>query len=108
MLCPGEDRQLLVDFNDTSAGYAKDSNVISLFEKQVTKIPESSALVFGETALSYRELNERSNQLAHYLSTRGIGEETLVPICLEPGLEMIIGILGITSINSLLPILSRC
>ena len=95
ILCPGEERQLLVDFNDTSAAYAKDSNVISLFEKQVTKIPESSALVFGETALSYRELNERSNQLAHYLSTRGIGEETMVPICLEPGLEMIIGILGI-------------
>ena len=52
-------------------------------------------MVFEEKQLTYQELNERSNQLAHYLRSKGVKEETLVPICMERGMEMIIGILAI-------------
>ncbi len=52
-------------------------------------------VVFEEEQLSYRQLNERANQLAHYLRSRGVKEETLVPICIERSLAMIVGILGI-------------
>jgi non-ribosomal peptide synthetase component F len=52
-------------------------------------------LVFGEEQLTYRQLDERSNQLAHYLKSRGVKEEVLVPICIDKSLEMLVGILGI-------------
>jgi len=66
-----------------------------LFEQQVAHTPEAIALVFADQQLTYRELNERVNQLAHYLRTLGVQPETLVGLCLERSLEMIIGLLGI-------------
>ena len=95
MLTWEEEQQLLVEFNDTKVDYPKDKTVIELFEEQVAKTPESIAVVFEKEQLTYRELNERANQLAHYLRSRGVKEETLVPICIERSLEMIVGILGI-------------
>ncbi len=53
------------------------------------------ALVFEEDQLTFAALNEKANQLAHYLGSKGVKQETLVPICIGRGLEMIIGILGI-------------
>ena len=55
----------------------------------------ATAVIFEEEQLSYKELNERSNQLAHYLQKQGVKAETLVPVCVERSLEMLIGILGI-------------
>jgi amino acid adenylation domain-containing protein len=95
MLTAAEEHQLLVEFNDTAVDYPKDKTITDLFEEQASKTPEGIAVVFEEEQLSYKQLNERANQLAHYLRSRGVKEETLVPICIERSLEMIVGILGI-------------
>ncbi|UOE51897.1 amino acid adenylation domain-containing protein [Mucilaginibacter sp. SMC90] len=94
MIGEAESKQLEI-FNATRADYTGEGNVISLFEEQVTKNPDAIALVFENEELSYRVLNERSNQLARYLQKQGVTNETLVPVCIERGLGMIISILGI-------------
>jgi amino acid adenylation domain-containing protein/thioester reductase-like protein len=66
-----------------------------LFELQVDKTPDAIAVIFEDRQLTYRELNEKANQLAHYLQELGVKPETLVGICVDRSLEMIIGILGI-------------
>jgi non-ribosomal peptide synthetase component F len=66
-----------------------------LFEQQVERTPDSTAVVCGEQQLTYRELNTRANRLAHHLISLGVGSEALVGICLERSLELIIGLLGI-------------
>jgi amino acid adenylation domain-containing protein/thioester reductase-like protein len=66
-----------------------------LFELQVAKAPDAIAVIFEERQLTYRELNEKANQLAHYLKSLGVKPETLVGICIERSLEMMIAILGI-------------
>ncbi len=95
ILSPAEEHQLLYEFNDTDAYYETDKTVIDLFEEQASKTPGNTAVIFGEEQLTYKELNERSNQLANYLIFRGVKHETPVPICIEPGIDMIVGILGI-------------
>ncbi|MEN8109169.1 MAG: amino acid adenylation domain-containing protein, partial [Pseudomonadota bacterium] len=67
----------------------------ALFEQQVERTPEADAVVFGSEKLTYRQLNQRANQLAHYLRARGVGPEVLVGLCLERSPELIVGILGI-------------
>ena len=67
----------------------------SLFEKQAAKTPDKIALVFNEQTLTYQQLDERSNQLAHYLLELGVQLDELVPICIERSLDMTIGILGV-------------
>lgn len=92
----GEERhQLLVEWNHTPMTYPKDIPVHVLFEAQVEKTPDAIAVVFGEEGITYRELNEQANQLAHYLQEQGVKPETLVGICVERSVEMVIGILGI-------------
>ena len=61
--------QLLVEWNATQAEYAKDTCIHHLFEAQAAQTPEAIAVVFGNEQLTYRELDRRSNQLAHYLQT---------------------------------------
>ena len=95
MLSDPEKDKLLNEFNDTAKDYPKDKTVVDFFEEQVKKSPDSIAVVFEDKKLTYKELNERANQLARYLQNKGVKEETLVPICLERSLEMITGILGI-------------
>ncbi|MFC0514087.1 non-ribosomal peptide synthase/polyketide synthase [Mucilaginibacter angelicae] len=91
----GAESNQLETFNATKVDYAGNESVISLFEEQVTKNPDAIALVFENEELSYWVLNERSNQLARYLQKQGVSNETLVPVCIERGLGMIISILGI-------------
>ena len=95
MLSPAEEETLLGESNGTKAVYGVDNNVIALFEKQVKKSPDAKAIVFGDDQLTYKELNERSNQLAHYLIEKGTTSETLIPICIDRRPEMVVGILGI-------------
>ena len=95
VLTEAERHQLLVEWNDTEADYPKDSCIHELFEAQVEKTPEAIAVQFEEKQLTYRELNSRANQLAHYLRRLGIGPEKLVGICIERSLEMVVGLLGI-------------
>ena len=66
-----------------------------LFEAQVEKTPAAVALKFEGQQLTYRELNQQANKIAHHLQTLGVKPETLVGICVERSLEMIVGILGI-------------
>jgi amino acid adenylation domain-containing protein len=95
ILTPAEKHQLLVEWNDTKADYPKDKCIHQLFEEQVEKTPANIAVVFENKQLTYQELNEKSNQLAHYLQSKGVKPDALVGICVDRSLEMIIGLLGI-------------
>ena len=66
-----------------------------LFEEQVKRTPDAVALAYQEEQLSYGELNERANQVAHYLRRLGVGPQRLVGVCLERSIEMVAGLLGI-------------
>lgn len=90
-----EQHRLLAEWNDTKSEYPKDKCIHELFEEQAAKSPDAVALIFEDKRLTYRELNQRANQLAHCLRKHGIGPETLVGICVERSLEMVIGLLGI-------------
>ncbi|HIP97643.1 MAG TPA: amino acid adenylation domain-containing protein, partial [Anaerolineae bacterium] len=95
LLTEAEQRQLLVEWNDTTTDYPQDQCIHELFETQVERTPEATAVVFEKEQLTYGELNRRANQLAHHLQKLGVGPETLVGICVERSPEMIIGLLGI-------------
>jgi amino acid adenylation domain-containing protein len=87
---------LLETLNDTKADYPKDKTIVDLFEDQVKLTPEHIAIKFRDRELTYRELNEQSNQLAHYLiNNYSIEPDDLVGIELERSEWMVIGILGI-------------
>ncbi|GAB1539814.1 hypothetical protein NUACC21_24810 [Scytonema sp. NUACC21] len=88
------EKNLLVEWNDTQADYPQ-LCIHELFEAQVERTPEAVAVLFEEEKLTYRELNERANQLAHYLRYLGVKPETLVGICVERSLHMVIGLLAI-------------
>lgn len=95
LLTETERHQLLVEWNNTWAEYPQDKCIHQLFEAQVERSPDAIAVVFEEEQLTYRELNARANQLAHYLQSLGVGPEVLVGICVERSTEMVIGLLGI-------------
>ncbi|MEH2434859.1 MAG: amino acid adenylation domain-containing protein [Nostoc sp.] len=95
LLTERERQQLLIDWNDTKKTYSNSKCFHQLFEAQVEKSPDAIALVFDNQQLSYKELNVRSNQLAHYLKKIGVQTESIVGICVECSAEMIIAILGI-------------
>jgi amino acid adenylation domain-containing protein/FkbM family methyltransferase len=94
LLTEEEQQQLLHEWNETATDYPPQC-IHELFEAQVELRAEATALRFEEQAVSYRELNERANRLAHYLRERGVGPEVLVGICVERSVEMVVGLLGI-------------
>ncbi len=95
LLTEAEKHQLLVEWNDTKIDYSKGKCIHQLFEEQVEKTPDSVALIFEDQHVTYRELNNRANQLAHYLQKRGVAPDVLVGICVERSIEMIVGLLAI-------------
>ena len=95
LLTEAERQLILVDWNDTAAEYPRDKCIHQLFEEQAARTPDAVAVEYEEEQLTYRQLNERANQLAHYLRKLGVGPETLVGICVERSLEMVVGILGV-------------
>ncbi|MBK2005244.1 AMP-binding protein, partial [Francisella orientalis] len=98
-----EDYQRIVyDWNKTDNDYLRDRTVYELFEEQVLKNPDAIAIVFEDQEVTYKELNERSNQLARYIrkqyrraTNQELKPDTLIPLCLERGIDMVIGILGV-------------
>lgn len=94
ILTPAEQHQLLVEWNQTQAAYPHQC-IHKLFEAQVEKTPNAIALIDGDEQLTYQELNQRSNQLAHYLQKQSVASEVRVGVCLERTLEMVIVLLGI-------------
>lgn len=95
ILTAQERQQLLVDWNQTANEYPQDKCIHQLFEEQVAKTPDATAVVFENEQLTYEKLNQKANQLAHYLQSLGVGSETLVGICVERSLEMVVAILGV-------------
>jgi amino acid adenylation domain-containing protein/non-ribosomal peptide synthase protein (TIGR01720 family) len=95
LLTEAEKRQQLIIWNQTQADYPADQCFHQLFEAQAARTPDRVALVFEEQRLTYLELNQRANRLAHYLQKQGAGPETLVALCMERSLDMVIGLLGI-------------
>ncbi|MFM7600078.1 MAG: non-ribosomal peptide synthetase, partial [Pseudanabaena sp.] len=95
MLTTAERNQILIEWNNTQVDYPLDKTIHQLVEEQVKRTPDAVAVVFGNQQLTYHELNQKANQLAHYLLSKGVKAETLVGICVERSLEMVLGILGI-------------
>ncbi len=98
LLTPTEQHQLLVEFNQNSFEISHsqlEQCLHHLIEAQVEKTPDAIAVTFADKKLTYRELNNRANQLAHYLQLLGVQAEERVCICLERSLEMVVGLLGI-------------
>ncbi|MCB0212276.1 MAG: amino acid adenylation domain-containing protein, partial [Anaerolineae bacterium] len=97
LLSIAEKQKILVDWNKTQADYPHRMRkcIHQLFEEQVERTPDAVAVVFEEQQLTYRELNNRANQLAHHLIALEVGPDVLVGLCVERSLEMIVGMLGI-------------
>src|SRR5262249_35666648 len=95
LLTEAEQHELLYARNETAADYPEDACLHELFEEQVTLTPHATALTLGERSLTYAELNERANRVAHVLRSRGAGPETPVALCVERSFEMVAGLLGV-------------
>jgi hypothetical protein len=95
ILAPDERERLLNTFNETATEYPRDATLHGLFEAQVARTPNATALSFEDQSLSYAELNARANQLARTLVARGIGPDQLVGVCVDRSPEMLIAILGV-------------
>lgn len=90
-----DDRELVMKFNDTSVEYPRDKTIAGLFEQQVERFPDKTALVYADEKLTYTELNRRANRLAHHLRSRGAGPNTPVVLYADRSAEAITGILAI-------------
>ena len=89
------ERQLIDSWNATQQDYPRDLCVPELIAMQAAAAPDAVALVEEDQVLSYQALNQQANQLAHYLQTLGVGPDTLVGLCMERSLDMVVGLLGI-------------
>ena len=95
MVSEEEREQVLYGWNETKAEFPSEKCVHELFEEQVRRSPQATAVVFEKEELSYGELNARANRLAHYLRELGVQPDERVAICVERGFEMIVGLLAI-------------
>ena len=95
LLSEPERRKLLVDFNNTEVSYSQERCVHELIADQVAKAPNAIAVTYQNQSLTYNELNWRANQVAHHLRDLGVGCGSLVGICVDRSLEMVVGLLGI-------------
>ena len=95
-LLPEQERQtILWEWNQSKLHFTQDKCIQQLFEEQVERTPEAIAVIYRDRQLTYRELNNQANQLAHYLRDLGVAPEVLVGFCVDRSLEMIVGLLGI-------------
>jgi len=89
------ERQQLALWNTTYQDYSQDVCIPRLVQRQAAATPEAVALVMDDQVLSYRELNQRANRLAHHLQASGVRPNVLVGICIERSPDMVVGLLGI-------------
>ncbi|ASS74119.1 hypothetical protein CIG75_03350 [Tumebacillus algifaecis] len=94
LLTTAEREQLVVEWNRTASAYPG-ASLQELFEAQAAAIPDAVAVVSGNDSLTYRQLNERANQIAHHLKALGVGPDALVGLCIERSLEMVTALLAI-------------
>ncbi|MGH7267127.1 MAG: non-ribosomal peptide synthetase, partial [Candidatus Rokuibacteriota bacterium] len=90
-----ERHQLLVEWNDTRQNYPAGRTVHGLFAAQEAETPDAVAVEFEDQQLTYRELDRRANQLAHYLRASGVGPDVRVAVAVERSLEMVVALLGV-------------
>lgn len=95
LLTEVEEHKILREWNDTGADFPAALCAHELFEKQVEAAPDQLALVHGKEQLTYLELNDRANQLAHLLRQQGVAKETPVAICLPRSFDLVIAVLGV-------------
>jgi amino acid adenylation domain-containing protein len=95
LLSREELQELLFSWNNTEVNYDLSLCLHQLFEAQVERTPDLVAIKFGEEELTYRQLNTNANQLAYYLQSLGVEPDTLVGVCVERSLSMVIALLGI-------------
>jgi amino acid adenylation domain-containing protein len=86
---------LVVEYNATAATYPSDRTIIDLFRDQATRSPDVEAIRFGDATLTYRQLDERSNQMATHLSSAGVGPGRIAVVFMEHSIEVVVAILGI-------------
>ena len=86
---------LVVDFNATAAPYPSDRTIIDLFREQMERTPDAEAIRFGSESLTYRQLNERSNQMAARLTSLGVGPGRVTLVFMEHSIEVVVAILGV-------------
>ncbi len=96
LLTPAESDLMIREWNQTGAEYPKDKCIHQQFEEQVKKTPDSVAVVFENEKLTYAELNARANRLAHYMAGKGAKEDTIVAICLERSMDLVVSFLAIS------------
>jgi amino acid adenylation domain-containing protein len=95
LLTPAEHHQLLQEWNNTQTNYPPRQCIHQLFEAQVETTPDAVAIVLGQQQLTYQQLNQRANQLAHHLQSLGVGPEVMVGLCAQRSLEAVIALLAI-------------
>ena len=95
LLGAAERQELLRQFDAPCAAYPNDALLHELFQQQAARTPDAIAVEYDDLKLSYAQLNARANQLAHRLHDEGVGTDSLVGLCVERGLEMLVGVLGI-------------
>ncbi len=95
LLTAEERRRALVEWNATAAEYPQERCIHQLFEEQVSRTPQATALVFDDQELTYEQLNTRAEAVAAQLRRHGVAPDVLVGICVERSLDMLVGLLGI-------------
>jgi len=88
-------RQVLELFNSTDAPFPKDKLIHQLFEEQVRRTPDCAAVVCGGRSLTYLQLDQRADQLAVFLGSKGVGPDTLLGVCMDRSVDLVAAILGI-------------
>ncbi|WP_155975820.1 AMP-binding protein, partial [Xanthomonas maliensis] len=95
LLSAAERDHVVMQWNATATDYPRDASVHALFEAQVARDPSAIAVVHGDVALSYGELNTRANRLAHHLRGLGVRPDDRVAICLERSAEMVVALVAV-------------
>jgi surfactin family lipopeptide synthetase C len=94
-LSAAERQQVLHGWNATERSYPREGNLPQFFEQQAARTPDAIAVESQDACISYDELNRRANQLAHHLQALGVGPETLVCVCMERSIDLIVALLGV-------------
>ncbi|WP_367865339.1 amino acid adenylation domain-containing protein [Pedobacter sp. WC2423] len=95
MISSAEQNQLLNEFNNLTTDYPREKTVVDLFEEQVMRTPEHIAIVMDQVQLTYKELNDKSDQLASLLHDKGVKADSIVSILIDRSIETVIGMLGV-------------
>ncbi|MDJ0729785.1 MAG: amino acid adenylation domain-containing protein [Crocosphaera sp.] len=101
ILSQDETYQIVTEWNQTKISYPQDKLIHQLFEEQVEKTPDAVAVIFENQQLTYKELNQKANQLANYLKKLGVNTEQFVGLYLEPSLLRVVGLLAIFKVGGI-------